>query len=203
MLERSARWNAFLGLFRGSIVKGGVMTDGAKAEQGAQSLVIPAKAAPASIHAPDSKPLLKSFEIYRIVYFSRSAFVAGQSCWTDAIRDILAVSRRNNRAAGITGALTFNDRHFAQILEGSRAAVADLFRKIANDTRHTEVAVVEEGWVEEREFAAWAMAYFDARDEEEMLVSSPRLGEILASRSEHGTAIVDMMKYHLREGEPE
>lgn len=54
----------------------------------------------------------------------------------EQIEQILFVSRRNNEAAEITGALLFSDTNFSQVLEGPRADVERLYETL-NQTRVT------------------------------------------------------------------
>ena len=68
-------------------------------------------------------------------------------------------ARAQNPRYGITGAIIFTEVHFAQVIEGARAAIDDLMRNIAADERHRDVAIVEIVTVPERRFAQWAMAY--------------------------------------------
>jgi len=76
-----------------------------------------------------------------------------------AIETLLARWRSNNERLGITGCLLLAGRCFAQVLEGERAAVQTLARRIAADPRHRELRVVSEGSRAEREYVGWAMGY--------------------------------------------
>jgi hypothetical protein len=94
--------------------------------------------------------------LHRLVYISRNR-VGGETA--AAIEGILAASRRNNAAAGVTGALIFNSGVFAQILEGPRRAVETTFERIQRDGRHGEVQVLAFEPVAERHFPNWSMAF--------------------------------------------
>ena len=50
-----------------------------------------------------------------------------------AVRNIIDISRRNNRMLDVTGCLSCSGRHFAQVLEGREAAIAELLRRIKAD----------------------------------------------------------------------
>ena len=76
-----------------------------------------------------------------------------------AIETLLARWRSKNERLGITGCLLLAGRCFAQVLEGERAAVQTLARRIAADPRHRELRVVSEGSRAEREYVGWAMGY--------------------------------------------
>ena len=96
----------------------------------------------------------------------RAVYVSAASCdLTDGeLAAILDVSRRNNAARGITGALAYYDRAFVQVLEGPEAAVEALLVTIARDPRHTEVTVCDRARVDERAFGAWSMGWVRASD---------------------------------------
>lgn len=143
---------------------------------------------------------VSSGSVYRIVYVSRCELKPGRFGSAEAIGDILAASRRNNAAMGITGALAFNGEYFAQILEGERDKVLELMRRVETDARHSDLLVVEEGWVPQRDFTGWAMAYVDNPGDKEIPVSGKRLSQILSSESGRGRDIVEMLKYLVHEG---
>ncbi|MFN0128358.1 MAG: BLUF domain-containing protein [Verrucomicrobiales bacterium] len=82
------------------------------------------------------------------------------------LADLLAVSRRNNAASGITGLLMYESRMFLQALEGPQADVTALFQKIKRDPRHTDVQLVCEDRIEQRYFGPWRMAFQRATDKD-------------------------------------
>ncbi len=78
------------------------------------------------------------------------------------LAEIFDVARANNKNADITGALLITDHYFVQALEGDEAAVRSLYEHISEDQRHENVTVVDEGSVDSRLFAQWAMAQVSA-----------------------------------------
>lgn len=70
---------------------------------------------------------------------------------------IVEQSHRNNPARGITGLLCFVDDIFAQVLEGSRDSVCDLFNTIMRDDRHHSVRILGFEEISERRFGNWNM----------------------------------------------
>ncbi|MDQ6680501.1 MAG: BLUF domain-containing protein [Pseudomonadota bacterium] len=79
-----------------------------------------------------------------------------------AIRNILAISRRNNRMLDVTGCLGCTGSYFAQVLEGREEALAELARRIAADPRHSEFRLLLDRSVTLREHPLWAMAFVSA-----------------------------------------
>lgn len=93
----------------------------------------------------------------RLLYFSENQMNAAGATRLADLRGILASSDRNNKAAGITGALVFDDQWFLQALEGERAQVWRTLRRIEDDERHANVVVIDARQVEARLFGNWWM----------------------------------------------
>ena len=91
--------------------------------------------------------------LYHAVYFSR---VTPQT--KAEMPKILEVSRRNNPALDITGALFLTDDYVLQILEGGRSALTALLFTIMQDPRHTDLVVALFEDIDQRMFGDWAMA---------------------------------------------
>ncbi|WP_315760500.1 BLUF domain-containing protein [Sphingomonas sp. Y38-1Y] len=91
----------------------------------------------------------------QLVYVSSAARGAAAG----DIASILEVSRRNNRAQGLTGMLYADQRRFLQVLEGETTNVEAAFKRIERDPRHRAVVVLSRRAVTEREFGAWEMAH--------------------------------------------
>ena len=93
--------------------------------------------------------------IVRLTYASRLKKPLSHA----VVEKIMAVSRRNNKKLGVTGALCSSPRGFLQIMEGPAEAVNDLYNRIVRDPRHTHVTLLEYTRVPFREFENWSMAY--------------------------------------------
>ena len=70
---------------------------------------------------------------------------------------ILGAAQIWNRRLDVTGMLAQSDGHFAQVLEGRSAAVAEVLQRVARDRHHTSMRIVLEESIERRQFARWAM----------------------------------------------
>ncbi len=91
----------------------------------------------------------------RLLYISTSRTPVKQPY----IDDVLAVSRRNNAANGVTGLLIVGGKRFLQVLEGTDLAVAQTFDRIQRDPRHFAVVHLARQTITERTFGSWAMGY--------------------------------------------
>ena len=103
----------------------------------------------------------RSGSLYRLIYCSRNLIseVAPVGGTEREVRTILDASRRNNAAAGITGALLFTASGFAQVLEGPREVVERCFERISGDPRHADVTVLSFTPTERRSFPDWSMGF--------------------------------------------
>ena len=84
---------------------------------------------------------------------------------------ILLQSRENNRKQQIGGVLYFSNNYFFQCLEGESAAVNELYNKISQDPRHTDVRFLSVKPIQTRQFADWSMKYVALEDNVTKLLS--------------------------------
>ncbi len=96
--------------------------------------------------------------MYQLIYCSHNTISEVGTNVAEEVRGIIASSRRNNAAAGVTGALLFTNIGFAQVLEGPRDAVEAIFERIQPDMRHSDVTVLSFLPAAQRSFPAWSMA---------------------------------------------
>lgn len=75
------------------------------------------------------------------------------------VDQIVEVALARNAALGVTGALVFTGKNFAQVLEGQRESVEELMLSINKDERHRNVDVITVEEIEERRFPHWSLAY--------------------------------------------
>ncbi|MDQ6655101.1 MAG: BLUF domain-containing protein [Verrucomicrobiota bacterium] len=92
------------------------------------------------------------------------ASIANEDFSPDQLIELLATSRRNNEASGLTGMLLYKDRRFLQVLEGNEEAVRATYARIERDPRHREIVLLLSEEEQEREFADWSMAFQDLDD---------------------------------------
>ena len=91
----------------------------------------------------------------QIVYISTARQVPD----TASLEAILAESRRNNAAAGVTGLLVSGGRRFLQALEGPDAAVLATYARIHADPRHHALVLLGSTHIEARAFGDWSMGF--------------------------------------------
>ncbi len=66
-------------------------------------------------------------------------------------------SRRNNERLGLTGVLMASGGLFYQVLEGPDEAVDEVYRKIVEDGRHTDLLLLSTETGVNRLFPSWSM----------------------------------------------
>lgn len=93
--------------------------------------------------------------IHRIIYVSDAVGGAGANLLS--LADILGSSDRNNRRDHVSGLLAFHDGRFLQVVEGARADLDRLMRRLNADGRHTNIRILVDQVIPERAFS-WPMA---------------------------------------------
>lgn len=101
--------------------------------------------------------------VFRLVY--RSQLTVDPEHRKTEIADILDASRRKNEDRNITGALLIWQDYVVQTLEGDENEVRGLYDKIAADSRHEAVTLLEAQQVDGRTFARWSMARIAESDQ--------------------------------------
>ena len=94
--------------------------------------------------------------IFQLIYIS----AANRDFSEDELEELLSKARENNSTLDITGMLLFHEGSFIQALEGPQANVEALYKKIAQDDRHTETVVLYKSHQDERDFDSWSMGYY-------------------------------------------
>ena len=87
--------------------------------------------------------------------------VATEPMSSDALDDLLSVSRANNEARRLTGMLLHKKQRFMQVLEGEDSAVAALFDTVKHDPRHEHIDILRYEHIQYRSFPDWSMAFHD------------------------------------------
>ena len=107
-------------------------------------------------------------ELFTLLYASRLA----PSAVIADVADIARTSRRRNREDDITGLLVFDGSSFAQLVEGSQLAIADLRDRLVADRRHCDMDVLVFGRMgDARRFPGWDLGYHFSDDEDDQLDS--------------------------------
>ncbi|GAA3697345.1 hypothetical protein GCM10022268_04810 [Sphingomonas cynarae] len=87
----------------------------------------------------------------------RQIFYHSRSTGRADLGAIMASSKRNNGIDGITGVLFHDGRSYLQVLEGPASSIATTYDRICADPRHTDITVISDQVIEDRDFAYWSM----------------------------------------------
>lgn len=99
---------------------------------------------------------LLNSRVHHLLYHSR----ATEPLAPAQLAQLLAQAEAYNTQHDITGLLCYSsDGHFVQLLEGTEAAVQELFARIRQDPRHYHVVTLHEQAGPARRFADWRMAF--------------------------------------------
>jgi Sensors of blue-light using FAD len=79
--------------------------------------------------------------LVRLTFFSRNRLCYPNELAAE-VAVIAATSNSNNMRDGITGALVYDRRWFAQVLEGAETPVSETFERILRDWRHSDVSLI-------------------------------------------------------------
>lgn len=93
--------------------------------------------------------------LMRLIYASESS----QPLTPGAVQQLVDHASRANSRRQLTGVLAFDQRAFLQCLEGDRETVSEIFCRIAADSRHRRVVLLEYQPVSERMFSNWNMGF--------------------------------------------
>lgn len=96
-------------------------------------------------------------KIYQIIYASSASELFDE----EELRDLLKLIRLINEKNDITGLLAYKDGNFIQALEGEEQKVIELMAKIERDARHGSIIELYKGFIEERQFFDWRMAFLN------------------------------------------
>lgn len=113
-----------------------------------------------------------------VMYAGKLKYLVYTSVATPGLNDddldaILAVARRHNASADITGLLLLRGGMFVQFLEGTAEDIDQLLASIRRDERHTDVKVIIEEPVDRRRFPDWRMGFRRPRE-----TAAPRRGGV-------------------------
>lgn len=93
----------------------------------------------------------------RVVCISQRKIAATQP--DPVLAQIVAEAQFKNKRLGLTGALVSTDKYFAQVLEGTSAAIDESIASLRGHSGHDELVVVHSSTITRRKFPDWKMAY--------------------------------------------
>ncbi|MBC8082611.1 MAG: BLUF domain-containing protein [Hymenobacter sp.] len=93
--------------------------------------------------------------IHQIIYRSTATRPLSEA----ELGRLVSQARIYNYSQSITGILLYAEQQFLQVLEGEKTAVEELYDRIAEDPRHTDLTIVLDGPAPQPFFPAWNMGF--------------------------------------------
>ncbi len=131
-------------------------------------------------------------DLIKLKYISQDAI--GIDFW--ALTSIINNSITSNKLNSITGILYFDKGYFGQILEGTISKVDETWSRIKNDSRNSNIELLDITEIEERHFQNWSMKLFDAQ---EFSVEFPQFSEYLVKIDDTDLKNLETLKLLWRE----
>lgn len=132
--------------------------------------------------------------LFRILYCSRNLTEDQAGNQAHNLGQIFQTARSNNKRRAVTGALLHSSGFFAQVLEGPKREIEQLFEKIQQDPRHSDVTVLECAPIPCRDFPLWSMARVEPVSAVQAYVTDTALQCAIASAGEAGGSVLELMR---------
>ena len=104
---------------------------------------------------------------------------------------LLESARAFNQKNGISGILLYDNQQFGQIIEGERANIMKVWKRIQEDKRHHRVELLEIREITERSFTDWLLRFYGG---ETLTRDYPALAEMVGGMDKHSLALMNRMR---------
>lgn len=126
-------------------------------------------------------------QLVELSYISKATHDMGLS----SLVHLFDVARRWNLDHELTGALFYENGHFAQILEGKRKDVLFIWEKIQKDYRHKVLHRIELDEIDQRLFPNWALRFYGG---DQISKDVPHLVGLLDGLPSHDVELLRIMR---------
>ena len=107
---------------------------------------------------------------------------------------LLESARAFNQSNGVTGILFYDNQQFGQIIEGERASVMKVWKRIQEDKCHHRVELLEITEITERNFSDWLLRFYGG---ETLTRDYPELADMVGGMDKHSLALMNKMRASL------
>lgn len=132
--------------------------------------------------------------LFRILYCSRNLTGDISGPQSASLSQILETARKNNSKQNVTGALLYSSGYFAQVLEGPKNSIEQVFERIQRDPRHGDVTVLECSGIGVRDFPEWSMAQVQPASEVQSADAISALHDAFGNPGESGRGVLDLLR---------
>ncbi|MBU3638178.1 BLUF domain-containing protein [Polynucleobacter sp. AP-RePozz3-80-G7] len=126
-------------------------------------------------------------QLVELSYISKATHEMGLS----SLVHLFDVARKWNLDHELTGALFYENGHFAQILEGKRKDVLFIWGKIQKDYRHKVLHRIELDEIDQRLFPNWALRFYGG---DQIAKDVPHLVGLLDGLPSHDVELLRIMR---------
>ncbi|NNF19768.1 MAG: BLUF domain-containing protein [Flavobacteriaceae bacterium] len=113
--------------------------------------------------------------MHAVIYISKAdSFISKAK-----IKEMLLKSKSYNKNHEITGCIIYYKQQFLQLIEGSEDDVRDLYKKIQQDNRHTQVTTLHDDHCGGRLFPNWSMAFYEFEEDDSAVHTRLQLDKIM------------------------
>lgn len=129
----------------------------------------------------------KSQDLVELSYLSES--VSDMSFL--GLMRLLESARAFNLKCGVTGILFYDNQQFGQIIEGERANIMKIWKRIQEDRRHHRIELLEIREISERSFPDWLLRFYGG---ETLIKDYPALATMVGGMDQHSRALMNKMR---------
>ena len=131
--------------------------------------------------------MLKPKDLVELTYLSEA--VSDMSFL--GLMRLLESARAFNEQHGITGILFYDNQEFGQVIEGERANIMKVWKRIQEDKRHHRIELLEIREIAERSYPEWLLRFYGG---ETLVKDYPVLAGMVGGMDKHGLALLNKMR---------
>jgi hypothetical protein len=104
---------------------------------------------------------------------------------------LLESARAFNLELGVTGILFYDNQQFGQIIEGERASILKVWKRIQEDKRHHRIELLEIKEISERSFPDWLLRFYGG---ETLIRDYPILAGMVGGMDKQSLTLLNKMR---------
>ena len=104
---------------------------------------------------------------------------------------LLESARAFNQEHGITGILFYDNQQFGQIIEGERANIMKVWKRIQEDKRHHRIELLEIREITERTYPEWLLRFYGG---ETLIRDYPVLAGMVGGMDKNSLSLLNKMR---------
>ena len=115
---------------------------------------------------------IETYFFKSLIYVSR----AEEHVDYEEILNILTHAWKYNHNSYISGMLVYDNKHFMQIIQGPIATIDKLYARISNDARHTDIKLIGEELLHDRNCSGWGIGFYDKQEVADVFYDALHIG---------------------------